>query len=44
MFANEGLIDDKWLLISTNECKFPAVEGVCNTPLHLFDSNYCLND
>ena len=22
----------------------PAVEGVCDTPLHLFDYNYCLND
>ena len=44
MFANEVLIADEWYLFSLNECKFPAVKGVCNTPLHLFDYNHGLND
>ena len=44
MFANEVLIADEWYLFSLNECKFPAVKGVCDTPLHLFDYNHGLND
>ena len=34
--ANKVYFAGEWKLISSNESIFAAVEGVCDTPLHLF--------
>ena len=44
MAANEGLIAAECVLISSNKSKFPAIKGVCDTPLHLFVYYHVLNE